>query len=168
MPTALDLFERHYRAVFRFLQRLEGSAEEAEDLAQEVFLRVLRAMDGYEERQLERAWVFRIARNVWLDHRRARARVPPCEPLDDVHVVRFPTGQTSGLALDEALARLGDDERDAFLLREVAGLGYLEIAEVTGATPGAVRSRIHRARLALRKTLASVQSTRDAVNEQER
>jgi RNA polymerase sigma-70 factor, ECF subfamily len=76
MPTALELFERHHVAVFWFLRRMEMPAADAEDLTQEVFVRVLRGLDSYEERQLERAWVFRIARNVWLDHWRARRRAP--------------------------------------------------------------------------------------------
>ena len=153
MPTAADLFDRHHRSVFRFLRRMEGSSEDAEDLTQEVFLRVLRALDGYEERQLERAWVFRIARNVWLDHRRGRGRAPATEPIADGHAERRSANPTSAIGLDEALARLGDAEREAFLMREVGGLGYVEIGEATGAPPDAVRSRIHRARVALRRTL---------------
>jgi RNA polymerase sigma-70 factor (ECF subfamily) len=167
MPTAADLFERHHRSVFRFLRRMAGSADDAEDLTQEVFLRVLRALDGYEERQLERAWVFRIARNVLLDHRRARGRVPTAEPIADAHVVRLPVAPTTGLALDEALAGLGDAEREAFLMREVGGLGYVEIGAATGATADAVRSRIHRARLALRKTLEGVHTTRSMTAKRE-
>jgi len=153
MPTAADLFERHHRSVFQFLRRMGGAPEDAEDLTQEVFLRVVRAMDGYEERELERAWVFRIARNVLIDHRRVQGRAPVSEPIGDSHVVRLPLGPTTGLALEQALAALGEPEREAFLMREVGGLGYVEIAAATGATPDAVRSRIHRARLALRRTL---------------
>jgi RNA polymerase sigma-70 factor (ECF subfamily) len=162
MPTAADLFERHHRAVFSFLRRMTGSNEDAEDLTQEVFMRVLKAIDGYQERSRERAWVFRIARNVWLDHNRARGRAPAVEPIRDPHVGRLPDPQDSRLALQQALACLGDAEREAFLMREAGGLGYAEIAEATGATPDAVRSRIHRARLALRRTLACVRPTRDA------
>jgi DNA-directed RNA polymerase specialized sigma24 family protein len=80
-----------------------GSAPEAEDLTQEVFLRVVRALARYEERELERAWVFRIARNVLLDHRRAQGRAPTAEPIADSHVVRLHPGPTEGLALEEAL-----------------------------------------------------------------
>jgi RNA polymerase sigma-70 factor (ECF subfamily) len=153
MPTALDLFERHHVAVFRFLRRMGLSVQDAEDLTQEVFLRVVRALATYEDRQMERAWVFRIARNLWLDHVRARCRAPAAEPLGDRHVVTTPPAQVDRAALDEALARIGEAEREAFLMREVGGLGYAEIAEATGTTPDAVRSRIHRGRLALRQAL---------------
>jgi RNA polymerase sigma factor (sigma-70 family) len=158
MPTALDLFERHHVAVFRFLRRMELSAPDAEDLTQEVFLRVLRTVGSYEERQLERAWVFRIARNVWLDHWRARRRAPLQVPFSEPDAGTTGATPIDGLALDQALAQLGDGEREAFVMREVAGLGYVEIAEATGATPDAVRSRIHRARLALRKVLGEGQA----------
>jgi RNA polymerase sigma-70 factor, ECF subfamily len=156
MPTALDLFERHHVAVFRFLRGMRLSTQDAEDLTQEVFLRVVRALPTYEERQMERAWVFRIARNVWLDHLRSRGRAPAAVPLCDRHAVTTPPGQVNRVALDEALARIGDAEREAFLMREVGGLGYVEIAEATGTTPDAVRSRIHRGRLSLRQTLDNV------------
>lgn len=122
-----DLFERHHRPVFSFLRRMTGSNEDAEDLTQEVFVRVLKAIHGYQERSLERAWVFRIARNVGLDHNRARGRAPAVEPVCDRHVARLPDPQDSRLALQQALARLGDAEREAFLMREAGGLGYAEI-----------------------------------------
>ena len=167
MPTAAELFERHHRSVFGFLRRMEGSAQDAEDLTQEVFLRVLRALDQYQERALERAWVFRIARNVWLDHRRALGRAPQAGPVADIHLARPPAGALAGLALDQALARLPEGEREAFLLREVGGLGYVEIAEATGATPDAVRSRIHRARLALRAMLGGAPAVSRQAGRQE-
>jgi RNA polymerase sigma-70 factor (ECF subfamily) len=154
MPTALDLFERHHLAVFRFLRRLDGTGRHAEDLTQEVFLRVVRALHTYEERQLEKAWIFRIARNVWLDHCRGAGRRRDSQPLDEGPVLSVAARQGIRLALDEALGQLGETEREAFLMREVGGLGYVEIAEALAITPGAARNRIHRARLALRLLLA--------------
>jgi RNA polymerase sigma-70 factor (ECF subfamily) len=167
MPTALDLFERHHLAVYRFLRGMRLSVPDAEDLTQEVFLRVLRALPDYEERQMERAWVFRIARNAWLDRLRSHARTPVAEPLVERHVVVTLPGQIARVAIGEALAQIGETEREAFLLREVGGLGYAEIAEVTGATPDAVRSRIHRGRLALRKVLERAPSRDRATNARE-
>jgi RNA polymerase sigma-70 factor (ECF subfamily) len=167
MPTAPDVFERHHVAVFRFLRRMGVSTADAEDLTQEVFLRVVRALSGYEERQSERAWVFRIARNVRSDHWRARGRAPQREPLADGHLATRSVANIERLALEEALDGLGEAEREAFLLREVGGLGYSEIAEVTGATPDAVRSRIHRARLALRQALGGGRRIERAAGGQE-
>ena len=70
-PRAAGLFERHHLAVYRFLRRATGDGPAAEDLTQDVFLRIVRGLDRYEDRLRERAWVFRIARNVLIDrHRR--------------------------------------------------------------------------------------------------
>ena len=122
----------------------------AEDLTQEVFLHVVRGSHEYEPRQRERAWVFRIARNVFLDHWRHERRTPTGEA--DVERTIQPS-QSSRISLREALARLPADDREAFLLREIAGLSYAEIAATTSSTVAAVRSRIYRARLALRDML---------------
>lgn len=126
--------------------------EDAEELTQEVFLRIVRSVGGYEDREKEKAWVFRIARNVWLDRLRSRQRDPPCQELEG-HDLESGASQVTRIALDQALDSLAEPEREAFLLREAGGLGYAEIAEVTGTSPGAVRNRIHRARLALRQHL---------------
>ena len=158
MPDATRLFDDHHLAVFRFLRRMTGSASLAEDLTQEVFLRVVRGLDGYDERSREVSWIFRIARNVLVDRHRARERSPRNASLRDAAVVSRPANQVLSAILDEALARLPEEEREAFLMREVGGLGYHAIAEASGATPDAARMRIYRARLALREALGSSRS----------
>ncbi len=150
---AADLFGRHHLAVFRFLRRLTGNAEQAEDLTQEVFLRVVRALPEYRAQNREEAWVFRIARNVLLDDRRRRGVRLPSSPGEVPDAPSRPS-QAARMELDEALAAVPESEREAFLLREVGGLSYDEIAMASGATPDAVRSRIFRARSALRTLLA--------------
>src|SRR5207247_6418432 len=75
-PQAAAIFERNHLAVYRFLRRATGDGPAAEDLTQDVFLRIVRGLDRYEDRLRERAWVFRIARNVLLDRHR-RAEGPP-------------------------------------------------------------------------------------------
>src|SRR4029077_20351879 len=108
-----------------------------------------------------RAWLFHIARNLALDHHRKRLRHPePSALMDDG--ARLPS-QDVDLAVNEALAALADLDRDVFLMREVAGLGYEEIGRACGLTPDAVRSRIHRARLQLREHLASPVATRRTI-----
>jgi RNA polymerase sigma-70 factor (ECF subfamily) len=144
-----DLFARYREPVFRFLRRLLHDGAAAEDLTQEAFLR---AMHGtYQSNGHERAWIFQIARNLARDHARASARRPSTMPFEDA---AGPGGdRTMALALDAALAALEEDDREVFLLKEVAGLSYAEIAATCGLTPDAVRSRLHRTRLALRKQL---------------
>jgi RNA polymerase sigma-70 factor (ECF subfamily) len=158
MPDAARLFDDHHLAVFRFLRRMTGSLSLAEDLTQEVFLRVVRGIDSYEERSRETSWIFRIARNVLADRRRSQARTPVDAPVHDAVALARPAVQALATALDQALSRLPDDEREAFLMREVGGLGYREIAEACGATADAARMRIYRARLALRQALGPSRS----------
>jgi RNA polymerase sigma-70 factor (ECF subfamily) len=164
-PDPAQLFERHNLAVFRFLRRMTGDPSLAEDLTQEVFLRVLRSVDTYEERSREASWIFRIARNVLVDRHRGRLRSPQVASL--VEAASFPrtAPQVLTALLDQALARLPEEDREAFLMREVGGLGYREIAEASGATPDAARMRIYRARVALRKTLGPSRSAPSAPKE---
>jgi RNA polymerase sigma-70 factor (ECF subfamily) len=145
------LFAQHRLAVYRFLWRLVGDASAAEDLTQDVFLRALHAEYRHDGR--ERAWIFEIARNLARDHaRRAVHRGPTVEPVDGPAPF---IDLALALEIRAALGRLSDDDREMFLLREVAGLNYGEIADVCGVTPDAVRNRLHRARLALRRALSS-------------
>lgn len=156
MPSVDDIFERRHAAVFRFFRRMAAGREEAEDLTQETFLRATRTPGRFDDGESDAAWIFRIARNLWLNRRRDRARRPEHQALDaaDASVVAF-TDPGRTFDLDRALGRLPESDREAFLLREVGGLGYAEIGTTTGASEDAVRSRIHRARLALRAALAT-------------
>lgn len=147
---ARRVFEQHGSAVHRYFRRLTGDAAAAEDLTQEVFLRVVRGGNRYEPRERERAWVFRIARNVLLDRHRRESRAPSLDVLAEPLTA---APQTTRASVREALAQLPGDEREAFLLREIGGLGYGEIAAATDSTVAAVRSRIYRARRALRDKL---------------
>jgi RNA polymerase sigma-70 factor (ECF subfamily) len=144
------LFAQYREPVYRFLRRLLSDAAAAEDLTQDVFLRAMGAR--YQANDQARAWVFQIARNLARDHvRKARHRGPVLEAPDE------PAPFTDrGVAMDvhAAIQRLPEDDREMFLLREVGGLGYAEIALTCGATPDAVRNRLHRARLALRSALS--------------
>ncbi len=147
------IFADHRNGVFRYLCRLVGHAESARDLTQEVFLRVTRAGLPETDAGGERAWVFRIARNLGLNFLRDGARRPSVPmPVHFVEPCAAPTQELS-LVLAEALAALADIDRDVFLMREVGGLRYDEIASATELTTTAVRSRLHRARQQLRAAL---------------
>jgi RNA polymerase sigma factor (sigma-70 family) len=110
-PDAARLFDRHHLAVFRFLRRMTGSLSLAEDLTQEVFLRVVRGLEGYDERSREVSWIFRIARNVLLDRHRARARSPQDVSIEDAAVVSRPATQVLTAVLDEGRKRSGPSPR---------------------------------------------------------
>ena len=146
------LFERHGRSVRQYLRALTGGSDIADDLAQDVFVRVVQSADGYRPQERERAWLFRIARNAAIDHRR-RAAVRP-QPAAEAREPATAPVQALRSALAEAFGRLPEAEREAFLLAELGGLSYAEIALTLDLTPAAVRSALYRARLSLRAALA--------------
>jgi RNA polymerase sigma-70 factor (ECF subfamily) len=152
MTDADRLFALYHDRLRRYLGRASGENELARDLTQEVFLRVSRvAIPVAPESQLA-GWLFRIARNVALDHHRQRKRRPE-EALGAFDTVKSASQETT-TALNQALSTLPDVDRDIFLMREMSGLSYDEIARACELTPDAVRNRIHRARLQLRELLA--------------
>jgi RNA polymerase sigma-70 factor (ECF subfamily) len=152
------LFVANQPRLFRYFLRAVGQIETARDLTQDVFLRVSRAAVPQVPEGELRAWLFRIARNLALDHHR-RTRHQPVPVTPALEAARAPSQEVDA-AVNEALAALPDLDRDVFLMREMAGLGYEEIARACELTPDAVRSRIHRARLQLRAQLATPIATR--------
>ena len=145
------LFAEHQQGVFRYLCRIVGRAETARDLTQEVFLRVARARVPDADSAGRRAWVFKIARNLALNHvRDTRHEARHVEVMDSAE----PATQELAVAIRQALDALAELDRDVFLLRETAGLGYDEIAAACDLTVEAVRARLRRARQELREALA--------------
>ena len=150
MDTPHLLFATYRDGVFRYLSRIVGPAE-ASDLTQEVFLRVSRSVVPAANAGEQRAWVFRIARNLALNHRRDTERRPRLVALVDAPAS---ASQEDAVAVRQALDQLAQLDRDVFLLREVAGLSYDEIASACELSADAVRSRLHRARQQLRASLS--------------
>ena len=155
MADADLLFVEHRDGIFRYLCRIVGQGE-ARELTQEVFLRVARGPVPNDGTAACRAWVFRIARNLALNHRRDDRRRGTVTELVDTAA---PAMQELGVALREALERLAPLDRDVFLMREAGGLSYDEIALACEITGDAVRSRLHRARQQLRATLSPILSS---------
>jgi RNA polymerase sigma-70 factor (ECF subfamily) len=159
------LVERYQRPVFALLSRMVGARRApVEDLAQETFLRVLRALPDFEARGPARlsTWILTIATRLALDFRRQPARrpeeaaaaggAPSALPLPDDDAHR----RAVAVALAEAVEALGAPFRAAFLLREVHGLSYDEISRALDIDAGTVKSRLSRARAALQEALAGV------------
>ena len=142
---------RQYRGVFRYLAGVTRSRELAEDLTQEVFLRVARAARNGDTIEHERGWVFSVARSVVAAERRQQRREVVASESEEPATVA-----TADLAahLSHALQTLEDADRDVLLLREMGGLTYQEIAAACGCTVESVRSRLHRTRSALRRLLS--------------
>jgi len=153
VTDATTLFALYQDRLRRYLGRASGETELARDLTQEVFLRVSRAgVPEAPENQLA-GWLFRIARNVALDHHRQRNRRPE-EALGTSDSMKGASQETT-TALNQALSTLPALDRDVFLMREMSGLSYDEIADACELSPDAVRNRIHRARLQLREILTA-------------
>jgi RNA polymerase sigma-70 factor (ECF subfamily) len=151
--SADELFERHALAVYRYFRRMTGRPDVAEDLTQDVFLRVVRSIDGYQLRNREVSWVFRIARNVLVDHWQ---KTNPAEvAVADIEEPAAEETQILALGFHEALRLLATGDRDVYLLRERGGLTYQEIAQACETTEEAVRSKLYRARRQIKRLLST-------------
>jgi RNA polymerase sigma factor (sigma-70 family) len=151
----------HGRFLYTVAYRLTGNDADAQDLVQEVLLRVRRGLTTYRPGSLE-AWLSRITTNAFLDETRRRKR-RPSEPLPDDPDRVLVGGDDAATALasatisddvQDALRALPDEYRAAVVLCDVVGLPYGEIADQLGVPVGTVRSRIHRGRALLRSALA--------------
>ena len=150
MADAESLFALHRQGVLRYLCRVVGRPDTAQDLTQEVFLRVTRTRVPDADPSGHRAWVFKIARNLVLNHvRDGMRRGQPVALIDS----SAPATQEMAVAIKQAIGALAEGDRDVFLLRESAGLSYGEIAVACDLTVEAVRARLRRAREQLRDAL---------------
>jgi RNA polymerase sigma-70 factor (ECF subfamily) len=155
------IFDRHAPAVRRFLGDLLRDGSAADEATQETFVRAHARIRTLAEGERIAAWLFGIARRVWLEQVRKARRAPDSLPEGEPHEVdRAPTPEAALLSgeadrvLEGALQGLAGERRAALLLRLDHGLGYGEIAETMGWTLQKVKNEIHRARLQLRSQLA--------------
>ena len=143
-------------------------SEEAEDVAQEVFVQVFQSIDGFKKESKFSTWLYRITLSKAMDHERRKKRkkrfgfVKSLFGEDNEVVVDPPDFYHPGVALDnkekasvlfKAIETLPENQRIAFILNKVEGLGYQHISEIMDTTVSAVESLLHRAKSNLRKTL---------------
>lgn len=159
----VDSFDRlvaaHEDRIYHAAYRITGNAEDARDAAQEAFVKAFRALPRYRHEAAFGTWLHRIAVNASLDIVRRRPQAPPV-PLEEV-VLPAQTHNPDTEAerhevqrrVHDALRRLAPDHRVIVVLRDLQGLAYEEIAEVLRMPIGTVRSRLSRAREALRALL---------------
>ncbi|MCW2819165.1 MAG: polymerase, sigma 29 subunit, SigE, partial [Marmoricola sp.] len=162
VPSWEQIVTDHSARVYRLAYRLTGNGHDAEDLTQEVFVRVFRSLHTYRPGTME-GWLHRITTNLFLDQARRKQRIR-FDALSDEAAGRLPSAlPTPDVAqmdrlfdadVEAALASLAPDFRAAVVLCDVEGLTYEEIADVLGLKLGTVRSRIHRGRAQLRAALA--------------
>ena len=168
----LLLYERHRTPVFRFACRMLGSAEQAEDVTQECFLSILRRPDAFQaERASLRTYLCAIARHLALKQLRKRGQ----ETLVDDPPEEAPRGAAEGRdalgtvieaeaaeAVRSAVEALPPLQREAVVLFEYQELSLVDIATVCDVDVGTVKSRLHRARERLRRTLTPFLASRSA------
>ncbi len=159
------LFGRWASRVMRYLDRMLRDAASAEELAQEVFVRVFRARESYRPEARFSTWLYRIATNVALNELRRPHRRRPHDSTDEEQGVatrlagnepsaeRMTHVRRAGGAVDRALQELPERQRSALWLSAVEGLSYAEVAEALGTTEKSVKALVHRARVALARQL---------------
>ncbi|MBD0711002.1 MULTISPECIES: RNA polymerase sigma factor SigE [unclassified Streptomyces] len=160
-PTWEEIVSTHSGRVYRLAYRLTGNQHDAEDLTQEVFVRVFRSLSTYTPGTFE-GWLHRITTNLFLDMVRRKQRIR-FDALADDAAERLPSREPSpqqafndthfDADVQQALDTLAPEFRAAVVLCDIEGLSYEEIAATLGVKLGTVRSRIHRGRSHLRKAL---------------
>lgn len=167
------LLKLHTRRVYNLCFRFTGRSVEAEDLTQEVFIKVFQTLASYDQAQGSfTTWLTRVTRNHLVDHYRRTKRDRATASLDDeesgVEVRAAPgSGPQAGVEsrerrelIQQGLDKLSPDLREAVILRDLHDMDYDEIARVLGVPSGTVKSRINRGRLELARVLKRIQSMR--------
>lgn len=167
-PAAAALIERYQDRVYNICYRMCGHDADAADLTQATFLKALESLPSFELRSSFYTWLFRIAVNAALSHRRSARRrpmhsldgmvgadrppEPPAAPAGASPLRRLELGELHE-RVSAALARLAEEFRAPVVLRDMEELDYHEISEILGVPVGTVKSRIHRGRMMLRELL---------------
>jgi RNA polymerase sigma-70 factor (ECF subfamily) len=156
------LFARHRGSVARLVQRMLGPSPDLDDLVQEVFLQVLRSLHGFRDEARFSTWLYRVALNVVLMHRRASGRRPRLvdEAKAEPAIDRAPSAHEAletrrrVQAFYALLARRREKKRTVFVLHELEGLTPARIAEIVGAPVLTVRTRLFYARRELERWIS--------------
>ena len=174
------LLGRHQRPLYNFLLRSARDANDAEDLLQETWTRVVRDPNAFNQRSKFTTWLYTIARNLCIDHARKRKhrrhasldghpneggatlgqRVPDDGPGTD----RTAESERLGTRIAAAVETLPDEQREVFLLRQLQQMPFAEIAQVVGAPENTVKSRMRYALERLQAELADVQDAMEATS----
>ncbi len=164
-----ELYDRYQQKIYALVGSMVGPGDEVHDVVQEAFVRAFRSLKSFKGRSSFYTWLYRIAINATTDHRRRQARQR--QQLSGRALEEIDRGATQLTApesdnpeadlyrselselMNRALETLSDDHRQVIVLREINGLNYQEIAEVTETTIGTVMSRLHYSRRKLAETL---------------
>lgn len=163
-----QLVVKYRNRVMGLAVRMLGDRAEAEDVAQDIFVKIYRSLDGFQGAALFSTWLYRVAANSCINHRRKiRLRRSVSVDVDEVEMSQ-PDAPSNPhdlleekqlkLLVEQAIRVLPEEQRIVLILRDIEGLTYEEIAETLDLELGTVRSRLHRARMALQGKLKNVLS----------
>jgi RNA polymerase sigma-70 factor (ECF subfamily) len=164
-----QIVRQHWRKVFNLAYKFVGRHDEAEDLTQDIFIKIFRALRTFDRRANFQTWLISISRNLCIDHyrsirkeRQTMARDVDASELAPVARERGPLAQLEQLDLKDlirrALAGLPESLRTAVVLRDLQEFSYQEIADRLGLPEGTVKSRINRGRLELARQIRRLQA----------
>lgn len=164
-----QIVRQHWRKVFNLAYKFVGRHDEAEDLTQDIFLKIFKALKTFDRRANFQTWLISISRNLCIDHyrsvrkeRETMARDVDASELVPVSRERGPYGELEQVDLKHlirlALAELPATLRQAVVLRDLQEFSYQEIADQLGLPEGTVKSRINRGRLELARQLKRLQA----------
>jgi RNA polymerase sigma-70 factor (ECF subfamily) len=161
-----EIVQTYSRRIYNLAYRFTSRADSAEDLTQEVFIRVYRSLDQYNPKQGDlQNWLMRLARNLIIDDYRKRQRAPQDEAADDLEDHKYHLRAAGGTAQREmerrelgaqvqaGIDKLSHDLRTCVILRDIEELSYQEIVDLLKIPEGTVKSRINRGRIELAKIL---------------
>jgi len=161
------IVEHHHKPLINFIARFTGDRDAAEDIAQEVFLRVFKAAKDYKPQAIFKTWLFTIATNLCLNEIRANKGSPKIVDLSGLHEKEYPVTAPEAFspqkaaenaelsaAVRRAIQNLPENQRIAILLRQYNDFSYKEISKIMGISLSAVESLIQRARQSLKKSLS--------------
>src|SRR5438552_10098833 len=165
----------HADQLYRIALRLSGSAQAAEELVQETYLRAFRGWRGYRPGTNLAAWLATILRNAFLDEARKQSRRPGQESIDDTseyylynHLTETAAepqeavlNRLSGGAIVDSLSEIPPNFREVVVLVDIGDFSYQDAADILGVPIGTVMSRLHRGRRALKQALANHASRKD-------
>jgi RNA polymerase sigma-70 factor (ECF subfamily) len=164
------LFDRHHSVLFDYLLRMTGNRTAAEDLVQEVFLRILKYRKTFQDNSRFTAWMFRIARNARMDHHRKR-RIETTFPEEGVEIqnrsafaIEELERQQESILLERAMLKLPEDKREVLVLSRYREMKYEDIAELLGCEVSTVKTRVHRALKELREIFLKFSSEKTSWN----
>ena len=150
-----ELIQKHSRRLRYFISHLADGPEMTEDVLQDTWMGVIRKMHTLRDPESFTTWLYRIARNTAYQH--FRGRMKPCDLRDNIAPPDEPTDDAfspeDAARVHEGLKRIHPAHREALVLRFLEQLSYQQVAEVLGCSLNTVKSRIHYAKLALRKEM---------------